>query len=207
MSIRIKPEQARIGMYVQGFAGNWLSHPFWRAHFVIASDDDLLRVRNSGTDIFIDAAKGFTGSSTESQPAQDAILVTKAAPGIRQMPSVASTPTRPKRPSRRIVPPPAFGKADEARAAALAQRTINDADLAKRLLLSMALTRENPRSAPDTLPGPGFALPEGFFWAHYPPLEKGMIELSIYGFLNSFITLNSYLNTFYLSSSPCSLEG
>lgn len=59
------------------------------------------------------------------------------------------------------------------RAADLAQRTINDPELAKRLLLSMALTRENPRSAPETLPGPGHVLPEGFFWAHYPPLEKG----------------------------------
>lgn len=58
------------------------------------------------------------------------------------------------------------------RAADLAQRTINDPELAKRLLLSMALTRENPRSAPETLPGPGHVLPEGFFWAHYPPLEK-----------------------------------
>lgn len=60
------------------------------------------------------------------------------------------------------------------RAAALAQRTINDPDLAKRLLLSMALTRENPRSPPSVLPGPGAIVPEGFFWAHYPPLEKGM---------------------------------
>lgn len=58
------------------------------------------------------------------------------------------------------------------RAADLAQRTINDPELAKRLLLSMALTRENPRSAPEALPGPGHVLPEGFFWAHYPPLEK-----------------------------------
>ena len=64
------------------------------------------------------------------------------------------------------------------RAAALAQRTINDADLAKRLLLSMALTRENPRSAPEKLPGPGFSLPAGFFWAHYPPLEKGTFNIS-----------------------------
>jgi len=57
------------------------------------------------------------------------------------------------------------------RAAELAQRTINEPELAKRLLLSMALTRENPRSAPEKLPGPGATLPEGFFWAHYPPLE------------------------------------
>ena len=62
------------------------------------------------------------------------------------------------------------------RAADLAQRTINDPELAKRLLLSMALTRENPRSAPETLPAPGHVLPEGFFWAHYPPLEKGNFQ-------------------------------
>lgn len=123
MPTRIKPEQARIGMYVHGFAGNWLSHPFWRGHFMIASDDDLLRVRNGGTDIFIDATKGFSVSPTESPAAQEAILVTRAAPGMRQMPPVTSTPPPPKRPSRRVVSPPAFGKADEARAAALAQRS------------------------------------------------------------------------------------
>ena len=78
------------------------------------------------------------------------------------------------------------------RAAALAQRTINDADLAKRLLLSMALTRENPRSAPETLPGPGFSLPEGFFWAHYPPLEKG----------TNFLFMNWY---FGIDAACCSL--
>jgi hypothetical protein len=65
------------------------------------------------------------------------------------------------------------------RAAELAQRTINDPDLAKRLLLSMALTRENPRSAPSVLPGKGHSLPEGFFWAHYPPLEKGTFQFFV----------------------------
>jgi hypothetical protein len=65
------------------------------------------------------------------------------------------------------------------RAADLAQRTINEPELAKRLLLSMALTRENPRSAPEILPGPGHVLPEGFFWAHYPPLEKGTFNAKL----------------------------
>jgi len=138
-------------------------------------------------------------------PAEDPTTLKKAA--AKQPKTNKAQPLEPKKRKRKDESEQIKLQRQAQRAAALAQRTINDADLAKRLLLSMALTRENPRSAPDTLPGPGFALPEGFFWAHYPPLEKGMIELSIYGFLNSFITLNSYLNTFYLSSSPCSLEG
>jgi hypothetical protein len=62
-------------------------------------------------------------------------------------------------------------QAEAKRAADLAERTISDPVIAKRLLLSMALVRENPRSVPDVLPGPGHVLQEGFFWAHYPPLE------------------------------------
>jgi hypothetical protein len=58
------------------------------------------------------------------------------------------------------------------RAADLAQRTFTDPVLAKRLLLSMALKRENPRSGPESLPGPGHVIPDGFVWAKYPPLEN-----------------------------------
>jgi hypothetical protein len=59
------------------------------------------------------------------------------------------------------------------RAAGLAEQTITDPDMAKKLLLSMALVRENPRSVPTVLPSRGATVPEGFFWAHYPPLEAG----------------------------------
>jgi hypothetical protein len=61
------------------------------------------------------------------------------------------------------------------RAADLAQRTFTDPVLAKRLLLSMALKRENPRSGPDKLPTPGHEIPDGFVWAKYPPLEVGKL--------------------------------
>mmetsp|Transcript_65295 Transcript_65295/g.98508 ORF Transcript_65295/g.98508 Transcript_65295/m.98508 type:complete len:533 (+) Transcript_65295:109-1707(+) len=57
------------------------------------------------------------------------------------------------------------------RAAALAEQTVSDPALAKKLLLSMALVRENPRTLPSTWPPRGSVVPEGFFWAHYPPLE------------------------------------
>jgi hypothetical protein len=59
------------------------------------------------------------------------------------------------------------------RAAALAEQTVADPEMAKKLLLSMALVRENPRMAPANWPPKGAVVPEGFFWAHYPPLEGG----------------------------------
>mmetsp|Transcript_33677 Transcript_33677/g.36275 ORF Transcript_33677/g.36275 Transcript_33677/m.36275 type:complete len:537 (-) Transcript_33677:1233-2843(-) len=66
------------------------------------------------------------------------------------------------------------------KAAMIAERTISDPAIAKKILLSMALKRENPRSAPQVLPGEGHVIQEGFFWAHYPPLEfvlkKNMAE-------------------------------
>eukprot|EP00526_Cylindrotheca_closterium_P011728 CAMPEP_0113625116 /NCGR_PEP_ID=MMETSP0017_2-20120614/12970_1 /TAXON_ID=2856 /ORGANISM="Cylindrotheca closterium" /LENGTH=496 /DNA_ID=CAMNT_0000535213 /DNA_START=202 /DNA_END=1692 /DNA_ORIENTATION=+ /assembly_acc=CAM_ASM_000147 len=57
------------------------------------------------------------------------------------------------------------------RAAGLAEQTVANPEMAKRLLLSMALVRENPRSSPETWPARGSVVQEGFFWAHYPPLE------------------------------------
>jgi hypothetical protein len=36
----------------------------------------------------------------------------------------------------------------------------------------MALVRENPRTPPESIPGRGHVLPDGFFWARYPPLEN-----------------------------------
>jgi hypothetical protein len=58
------------------------------------------------------------------------------------------------------------------RAAALAVRVSSDADLAKRLLLSMAMLRDNPRQVPLPSPPAGQFLEDGFFWSHYPILEQ-----------------------------------
>ena len=46
-------------MYVHGFQGNWLSHPFWRAHFIVDDEERLQTLRNSKLEaIIIDTDKG-----------------------------------------------------------------------------------------------------------------------------------------------------
>jgi hypothetical protein len=57
-------------------------------------------------------------------------------------------------------------------AADLAAQAIASPDVAKNLLLSMALVRINPRSAPAQWPPRGSVIPDGFFWGTYPPLES-----------------------------------
>lgn len=123
MLIRIRAEQAALGMYVQGFAGSWFAHPFWRAHFVIASNADLLRIREGGTDIFIDPAKGATVAPQQEPRPEKVAIIPRGRPSTDTTRPFAPAPTRPKPAPRRSVAPAAFGKADEARAAALAQRS------------------------------------------------------------------------------------
>ena len=63
------------------------------------------------------------------------------------------------------------------RAAMIAERTISDPAIAKKLLLSMALARENPRSVPQTLRGKGHVVQEGFFWVSKTTV--GSIQISL----------------------------
>lgn len=46
-------------MYIQGFEGSWIDHPFWRNRFVLEEPRDLARVLSSGvTSVWIDTALG-----------------------------------------------------------------------------------------------------------------------------------------------------
>lgn len=44
---RLKPHQVTLGMFVQRFEGGWMSHPFWRAGFLLENPDDLQKIRMS----------------------------------------------------------------------------------------------------------------------------------------------------------------
>jgi putative nucleotidyltransferase with HDIG domain len=56
-------------MFIQGFDGSWLDHPFWRSKFVIHSVRDLDKVRESGVEaVIIDDEKGLAPEAPEPGP-------------------------------------------------------------------------------------------------------------------------------------------
>ncbi|MDH1105797.1 HD-GYP domain-containing protein [Pseudomonas otitidis] len=57
---RIATTDLQLGMYVQEFCGSWMDHPFFRAKFVVKTDKDLQRIRNSDVhEVWIDTDKGL----------------------------------------------------------------------------------------------------------------------------------------------------
>jgi len=56
---QIRPNQLRLGMYIHGFEGSWMAHPFWRSRFVLEDHKDLQRVLSSGVaGVWIDTTLG-----------------------------------------------------------------------------------------------------------------------------------------------------
>ncbi len=56
---RIHVEDVRLGMFIHGFAGSWLDHPFWRNRFLLEDPADLARIRASAVrEVWIDVSQG-----------------------------------------------------------------------------------------------------------------------------------------------------
>lgn len=84
---KIPTHAVRIGMFIQGFDGNWLSHPFWKNRFVIDDAEDLARVRQSGVGgVWIDTSKGLDIDGLKSPAPAPAV-----ASAIIQAPVVAES--------------------------------------------------------------------------------------------------------------------
>lgn len=86
----IVPSQATIGMYICGFKGAWLHHPFWRARFLIQDDVTLEKIRSSTVDaVIIDDEKGVglpivaSDSDAPCSPGEDAQIITLPRPTQR----------------------------------------------------------------------------------------------------------------------------
>lgn len=79
---KISTDAVRFGMFIQGFEGNWLAHPFWKSKFVLKDGNDLMRLRQSGlSGVWIDTGKGLdvAGPAT-SQASQAAAQPVEAEP-------------------------------------------------------------------------------------------------------------------------------
>lgn len=73
MQHRIPADQVRAGMYVCGFGGPWMDHPFWRTRFVLKSDRDVERIRSSGVPyVVIDDERGLGLPAAPVAPAAPA---------------------------------------------------------------------------------------------------------------------------------------
>lgn len=56
---RIPVRLLEPGMFIHAFCGSWMDHPFWRDSFLLESDADLLKVRNSSvSEVWIDVSRG-----------------------------------------------------------------------------------------------------------------------------------------------------
>lgn len=81
---QIRPDQLRLGMYIQGFEGSWLDHPFWRSRFVLEEPQDLARVLASGVSgVWIDITLGIDVEGvavTETPAAPEAPEATDPTP-------------------------------------------------------------------------------------------------------------------------------
>jgi len=107
---RIAVADVRVGMYIQEFCGSWMDHPFWRSKFVLSSQADLRRIRESSIgELWIDTSKGLdVAAGVQAQTAEE------AAAEVEQRLLAAAQDT----------PPPRASMAEEAqRALKLCQRS------------------------------------------------------------------------------------
>lgn len=107
---RIAVADVRVGMYIQEFCGSWMDHPFWRGKFVLSSQADLRRIRESSIgELWIDTSKGLdVAAGVQAQTAEE------AAAEVEQRLLAAAQDT----------PPPRASMAEEAqRALKLCQRS------------------------------------------------------------------------------------
>lgn len=118
MTRRIAPEEAEIGMYVEGFEGSWLDHPFWRRRFRIRTAKQLDDVRQSAV----------TAILVRDHPAE---TISATPPPPRPAPERVSTPLpvnfaarrEPVRPRRPEPPAPVTVAQEYAKAARIVGRS------------------------------------------------------------------------------------
>ena len=57
---KIPVARLRPGMFIHELCGDWMSHPFWRAQFILKGEGDLRRIVEAGIQhVYIDTARGL----------------------------------------------------------------------------------------------------------------------------------------------------
>ena len=103
---RIDPCDVIMGMYIHKLEGSWLSHPFWRARFLLTDAVKLDKLRRAAIPgVIIDTAKGcdVDGDGSATSNPTDAPSAPSARP--RGRPAWQSQPEHPAPAPRRNVAP------------------------------------------------------------------------------------------------------
>lgn len=79
---RISVDQLLLGMFLHELCGSWMEHPFWSTRFLLDSDRDLQRIRDSGIrEVWIDTSRGLDVASgkTAEEVEQETVALLMAA--------------------------------------------------------------------------------------------------------------------------------
>lgn len=93
MLVRIKPEDAEIGMFIRGFDGLWFDHPFWRRNFRVETREQLLRIRNSAIEaLVIDRSRSAMADAWSPPLVDDAAKPTAPTAPSEDIPASRARP-------------------------------------------------------------------------------------------------------------------
>ncbi|MCT2398922.1 HD-GYP domain-containing protein [Novosphingobium mangrovi (ex Huang et al. 2023)] len=128
---QIPTSQIELGMYIHSFEGSWLSHPFWRARFLVEDQEKLETLRESALDgVVIDTDRGIDVAvkADEAPPPRGPVLHSDMKARVRRREPAAASPARPAAPARPIrAAAPLAGSATVAREFGNARRTVGQA--------------------------------------------------------------------------------
>jgi len=86
---KIDTKQLEPGMFLHELCGTWLNHPFWRTSFLLKSDTQIAKIRDSGiAEAVIDTEKGLDINAPTAP--------TAPAPVVLEVPAPPPKPAAPK---------------------------------------------------------------------------------------------------------------
>jgi len=134
---KIPTAQVRLGMYIEGFCGSWMDHPFWRSKFVITDAHELRLVHECAIkEVLIDASLGLDVEPTAASAAAE--------------PQPAATPEPPPAPDTQ----PASMRAEYQRAAAICQAATSAVrDMFAEMRMGRAIDQEVARQVAEEIAG------------------------------------------------------
>ncbi len=87
---QIHVNDLKLGMFIHGFCGSWIDHPFWRSSFLLESSQDLERIRASNvSELWIDLRRSIPDVRAEYLSTVQAFV---PETGLEEIPAIYEGP-------------------------------------------------------------------------------------------------------------------